>query len=92
LEGAHVCEDFGGAGEAILGSDFCGFGCCGSGIGAGFGVSLGISGTGASPEDIACVEGDWRSECHGGEQGCGDGRPEAVVACQMVKRPEAMAW
>ena len=56
LEGAHVVDGLGGAGEAVLGADFGGLGCCGTGVGAGFGVSLGVAGAGSATEDVTGLE------------------------------------
>jgi hypothetical protein len=73
LEGAHVVDGLGGAGEAVLGADFGGFGCCGSGVGAGFGVPLGVSSAGSATEDVASLES---SGGHGGEEGGEEGACE----------------
>jgi hypothetical protein len=66
LEGAHVVDGLGGAGEAVLGADFGGLGCGGSSVGAGFGVSLGVAAAGSATEDVAGLES---AGGHGGQEG-----------------------
>ena len=73
LEGAHVVDGLGGAGEAVLGADFGGLGCCGSGVGAGFGVSFGIADAGSASEDVAGLES---AGGHGGQEGGEEGACE----------------
>jgi hypothetical protein len=73
LEGAHVVDGLGGAGEAVLGADFGGFGCGGSGVGAGFGVSFRVADTGPASEDVASLKASGR---HGGQEGGEEGACE----------------
>jgi hypothetical protein len=73
LEGAHVVDGLGGAGEAVLGANFGGFGCCGSGVGTGIGISLGVSSTGSATEDVAGLES---TAGHGGQEGGEEGACE----------------
>ena len=73
LEGAHVVDGLGGAGEAVLGLNFGGFGGGSTGVGAGFGVSLGVAGAGSAPEDVAGLES---TGGHGGQEGGEEGACE----------------
>jgi hypothetical protein len=56
-----------------LGSDFCVLGCGGTGVGAGFGVSLGVAGAGSSAQDVTGLES---SGGHGGQEGGEEGACE----------------
>jgi hypothetical protein len=72
LEAAHVGDDLGGAGEAVLGADFSGLGGLGSRVGAGLGVAVGVFCGSTTAEDVASIEGGGSAEGHGGEQECGN--------------------
>jgi hypothetical protein len=91
LEGAHVVDGLGGAGEAVLGADFGGFGCGGSGVGAGFGVSLGVAGAGSATEDVAGLES---SGGHGGQEGGEEGACEngtrTPTRCEELESAEVV--
>jgi hypothetical protein len=91
LEGSHVVDGLGGAGEAILGADFSGLGGLGSRVGTGLGVAVGIFGAGAAAEDVAGLEGCGGAEGQGGEEQSGDARTEAVKAGQRLEGAEAVA-
>jgi hypothetical protein len=91
LEGAHVVNCLGGAGEAVLGADFGGFGCSGSGVGAGFGVSLGVAGAGSTTEDVAGLES---AGGHGGQEGGEEGACEngtrTTTRCEELEGAEVV--
>ena len=92
MEGAHVVDGLGGAGEAVLGADFCGLGCGGTGVGAGFGVSLGVPGAGSSTEDVAGLQ---TSGGHGGQEGGEEGACEngtrTPACCEELEGAEVVA-
>ena len=92
MEGAHVVDGLGGAGEAVLGADFGGFGCGGSGVGAGIGVSLGVAGAGSSAQDVTGLES---SGGHGGQEGGEEGACEngtrTPTRCEKLEGAEVVA-
>ena len=91
MEGAHVVDCLGGAGEAVLGFDFGGFCCGGSGVGAGFGVSLGVSGAGSPAEDVAGLEsaGGHRGQ-EGGEEGACENGARTPTRCEELEGAEVV--
>jgi hypothetical protein len=91
LEGAHVVDGLGGAGEAVLGADFGGLGGFGSRVGAGFGVSLGVFCRSSAAEDVAGLEGCGGAEGQGGEEQGGNAGAETVEAGQRLEGAEAVA-
>ena len=92
LEGAHVVDGLCGAGEAVLGADFGGFGCGGTSVGAGFGVSLGVAGTASGTEHVAGLES---TGGHGGEEGGEEGACEngtrTPTRCEELEGAEVVA-
>ena len=92
LEGAHVVDGLGGSGEAVLGADFGGFGCGGSGVGAGFGVSLGIAAAGSATEDVAGLEsaGGHAGQEGGEERACENGT-RTPARCEELESAEVVA-
>jgi hypothetical protein len=91
LEGAHVVDRLCGAGEAVLGADFGGLCCGGSSVGAGFGVSLGISGTASASEHVAGLEstGGHRGE-EGGEEGACENGTRTPTRCEELEGAEVV--
>jgi hypothetical protein len=92
LEGAHVVDGLSGAGEAVLGANFCGLSCGGTCVGAGLGVPLGVAGAGSPSEDVAGLES---SGGHGGQEGGEEGACEngtrTPTGCEELEGAEVVA-